>query len=112
MLKWLSQNSDLNSAVVAHYALFDLASVYASNKHVELVPTDSSIWSNKQNESALANAIVQIAQKVSAEGYTSVYTVWWVNGQGWYGIPTLPSDFTEIYRVGNIAVYSFSEGVQ
>lgn len=42
------------------------------------------------------------------KGHSSVYSVWWVSGKGWYGISTLPTDFTEVYHVGEMAVYLFN----
>jgi hypothetical protein len=48
------------------------------------------------------------AMTVAQEGYTQIYLVWWVNGQGWYGQPTLPSSFHEVYQNGKIAIYSYN----
>lgn len=40
-------------------------------------------------------------------GNNTVYTVWWANGKGWYDIPSLPSNYKEVYRSGDMAVYVF-----
>ena len=48
------------------------------------------------------------AMTVAEEGYTQIYLIWWVNGQGWYGQPTLPSAFHEVYQNGKIAIYSYN----
>ncbi len=37
-----------------------------------------------------------------------LYLIWWVDGTGWYGQPTVPGNFTEIYHSGNIGVYKYS----
>ena len=38
-----------------------------------------------------------------------VYLIWWVPNQGWYGLPSLPSVFTQVYNSGNIAVYTYTQ---
>ena len=42
------------------------------------------------------------------EGHSQLYLIWWINGQGWYAQPTLPSIFHEVYRSGNIAIYNYN----
>jgi hypothetical protein len=44
--------------------------------------------------------------EVANEGYTQIYLIWWVSGQGWYAQPTLPQQFQEIYHSGKIAIYT------
>jgi hypothetical protein len=51
-----------------------------------------------------ATAAVSVAQ----EGHSQIYLIWWINGQGWYAQPTLPSSFHEVYQSGKIAIYSYA----
>ncbi len=37
----------------------------------------------------------------------SLYLIWWVNGSGWYGQPTIPASFKEVHHTGNIAIYQY-----
>jgi hypothetical protein len=37
-----------------------------------------------------------------------LYLIWWVNGTGWYGQPTVSASFNELYHSGNIAIYQYS----
>ena len=48
------------------------------------------------------------AMVATLAGHSQLYLIWWINGQGWYAQPTLPSIFHEVYRSGNIAVYSYN----
>jgi len=45
---------------------------------------------------------------VAQEGHTQIYLIWWIRGQGWYGQPTLPMPFEEVYHSGKIAIYSYN----
>ena len=36
-----------------------------------------------------------------------LYLIWWVNGNGWYGQPSVPTTFKELYHSGNIALYQY-----
>jgi len=45
---------------------------------------------------------------VIQSGYSSVYTVWWENNQGWYGDPTVPSGFALVHVEGDFGVYEYN----
>ena len=49
-----------------------------------------------------------VAGDVAQLGYSPIYLIWWVNGLGWYGQPTVPSSFQEVYHSGRIAIYMVS----
>lgn len=36
-----------------------------------------------------------------------VFVIWWVSGEGWHGVRSLPSCFAEVFQSGRIAVYEF-----
>jgi hypothetical protein len=108
--QWINNNTSEDSAVVIHYALYDLATIYISNRAVISV-TQGSMWTYLQNETSLVDGMVAAARVTLNNGPGAVYTVWWVSGKGWYGIPTLPSDFKEVYRSGEMAAYLFDPTV-
>jgi hypothetical protein len=49
-----------------------------------------------------------IASTLANEGYTQIYLIWWANGRGWYGQPTVPPAFHQLYRSGDIAIYRYN----
>jgi hypothetical protein len=48
----------------------------------------------------------EAALQALSKGYSAVYLIWWVRGYGWYGQPSVSSDFLEVYRSGRIAIYT------
>jgi hypothetical protein len=48
------------------------------------------------------------ATALAQERHTQIYLIWWTEGQGWYGLPTVPSSFEEVYRSGKIALYRYA----
>lgn len=105
--EWLNNNTDQNSAVVMHYALFDLSNIYLHGPLVIYIANPASIYVHTQNQTALVNDMIDASVSALNAGNSTVYTVWWVNGKGWYEIPSLPPAFIEVYRSGQMAVYAF-----
>jgi hypothetical protein len=104
--EWINNNTAEDSAVVMHYALYDLAVIYVKDRPV--IPVNQgSMWEYIQNETVLVDGMVEAARVALSNGHCAAYTVWWVSEKGWYGISTLPSDFREVYRSGEMAVYLF-----
>lgn len=103
---WINDNSADDSVLVIHYALYDLARIYIDGEIVH-VTHSPSIYVHLQNETALADDLVAASIATKDNGNSTVYTVWWVGGKGWYQIPSLPSQFLEVYRVDDMAVYVF-----
>ncbi len=46
-------------------------------------------------------------QQFAINSSNPIFLIWWVNGTGWYGHPTTPSSFQEVYRSGNIAIFNY-----
>jgi hypothetical protein len=108
---WINNNTSANSVVVIHIALRYLADFYVRSRLIVPVDQGSSMWAYLQNESSLEYGMIDAAKLALANGHSSVYTVWWISGKGWYGISTLPSDFREVYRTGEMAVYLFKSTI-
>lgn len=49
----------------------------------------------------------EVACDISKNGYSRLYLVWWVSGEGWHGLASLPPCFVEIFRSNRIAVYVY-----
>ena len=109
--EWINNNSANDSVVVAHYALYDLATIYVHDRLVVPVRQDPSMWVHLENEAALVDGMVGASRDALENGHSAVYTVWWISGAGWYKISALPSDFKEVYRSGEMAVYLFDSRV-
>ena len=50
---------------------------------------------------------VSAAALAVQEGHIQVYLVWWINGKGWEGQPTVASSFHQIHQIGDIAIYQY-----
>lgn len=104
---WINDNAPKNSIIVEHYALYDLTTIYVHNLKVVNVHAPSSIWVAIQNETSLVDGMISTSELALANGNSTVYTIWWIKGEGWYKIPSLPPCFEEVYQIDNLAVYSF-----
>jgi hypothetical protein len=51
----------------------------------------------------------EAAREVAQRGCDKIYLIWWVNGFGWHGQPTISSSFKEVWRSGRIAAYIYEE---
>jgi hypothetical protein len=108
---WINLNITANSAVIEHYALYDLAIIYVHNHSIVSIGQQSSTWSNNQNTTTYLERMELTAEVELSSGHDAVYTVWWTEGKGWYGIPALSTNFKEVFHSGNLAVYSFDSNV-
>jgi hypothetical protein len=107
---WLNNNTDPGSVIVLHYALYSLGVTYMPSSIIVSVDQHQSMYENIQNGTILADQLLSTSKELSSEGH-GLYTVWWISGDGWYGIPSLPSDFKEVYLSGKMAVYSYNSGI-
>ncbi len=105
---WVNTHSSNDSAVVIHYALYNLANIYVHGPVVIQVKTDAPMWVFLNNETVLVDGMVGVSRQALVAGNSSVYTVWWINGEGWYQVSTLPPEFTQVYQYGQMAVYKFN----
>lgn len=106
-LRWLESNSNETSLVVAHYSFVDFMRIYSPNLSRIPIGLQTYLLVNPHNETTLADEMVAAANEALAGGNKTVYTVWWNNGNGWYGIRSLPSEFKEVYRSERMSVYLF-----
>ena len=92
-LNWLKQNMDENSILIVHTAFHGWALLH-------LNPDQIQPYGYGNPETA--------AQQALQQGHNTVYLIWWTQGKGWHGQPSVPSSFKEVYRSGDIAIYVYS----
>ena len=91
-LQWFKDNVNSSALLLTHTVFYGWALLTLNENQVRNYGFDDPV-----------NAATTAAQ----EGHTQIYLIWWVNGQGWYAQPTLPSSFHEVYQSGKIAIYSY-----
>ena len=92
-LQWFRDNVNNSSLLLTHTVFYSWA-LLTLNEH--------------QVRDYEFEAPDKAATVATREGFTHIYLIWWVNGQGWYEEPTLPSSFSEVFHSGRIAIYSFN----
>jgi len=92
-LQWFKENVSSSAILLTHTAFYGWALLTLSENQVRNYGFGNP-----------ANAATAVAQ----EGYTQIYLIWWINGQGWYEQPTVASAFHEIYQSGEIAIYHYA----
>jgi len=91
-LLWLKSNLDNDAYLLSHRAFYGWSLSVISSDHVILYEYDNP---------------EDTAKTLAQQSNNKLYLIWWVNGQGWYGQPTVPSTFLEVYRSGRIAIYMY-----
>ncbi len=90
-LLWAKNNLPSNGQLLVHEAFYGWATI--------------SFDSNRIMPYFFSN-LTDVANSLQKNDSTNpVYLIWWINGKGWYGQPSVPSVFTELYHSGNIAIY-------
>jgi hypothetical protein len=91
-VQWVQGHMDKNSLLLSHRAFYGWELSAISANQVLLYEYDNP---------------AQVASNLNGT-YSKVFLIWWVDGKGWYGLPTVPSVFHEVYQSGNIAVYTYA----
>ncbi len=103
-LKWFKEEAaEPNSVLVLHEAMGYWAQILLHD--VRIVMVKERGLSSQVRENA-AVTLAAYAEDESRRG-NEVYSVWWVNGKGWYGMPELSHQFKEVQRFGDIAVFRY-----
>jgi hypothetical protein len=92
-LDWVAMNSRPGASLITHQAIYGWARVY--------LPSTAHIINY-----GYSTPLDGVSMARSA-GYTSIFMIWWVNGSGWHGQPTVPVSFVELIRNGDIAAYAY-----
>jgi hypothetical protein len=93
-LEWVGSRMDNGSRLLAHDAFYGWAMLTLDSKQL--------LRYGYNNPASYAQVLVD-------NGSTfHMYLIWWVNGSGWHGQPTVSSVFEQVYTSGKIAVYTYS----
>jgi hypothetical protein len=92
-LQWVRNNMPSDARLLVHDAFYGWASLTLD--HDQLVPYEYG------NPETIAQELVENGSEYQ------LYLIWWVNGSGWHGQPTVSSAFGEVYESGRIAVYEY-----
>jgi hypothetical protein len=93
-LSWAQNNIPRNGYLLVHEAFYGWATLdFDSNRTVPYFFGNLTAVTNtlRQNNST-----------------TPLYLIWWVNGKGWYDLPSVPTPYKELYHSGDIAIYQYS----
>ena len=104
VIRWLDTNFDDESVLIVHEAFYNWAAIYFHHR-------DSLILIGEKDQSQLHHQtilqqVISTSTNASEKG-CKAYTIWWNNGRGWYGIPQLPPEFTEVKASADMAAYLF-----
>ena len=91
-MQWLKENVTTDSIVLTHRAFYGWALTELESSQVLLYEYDNP-----------SDAV----KTPAVDEYSQIFTVWWVNGEGWYGQPTIDPAFKPVYESGNIAIYIY-----
>jgi hypothetical protein len=93
-LQWVRNNMHSDSRLLVHDAFYGWASLTLDGD--QLIPYG---YSDPET----------VAQELIENGSTcQLYLIWWINGSGWHGQPSVSSAFGEVYESGRLAVYTYN----
>jgi hypothetical protein len=96
-LQWVRTNMPSDARLLVHDAFFGWASITLDSNQIITYGYDDPTVT---------------AQKLEENGSRyQLYLIWWINGSGWHGQPTVSSAFGEVYESGKIAVYAYKLSV-
>jgi hypothetical protein len=93
-ISWFKNSTGQNAVLLTHRAFFGWA-LSALNRS-QIVPYEFD-----KPENAVATQ--------TQTGQTKIYLIWWKNGQGWDGQPTVNASFNQVYLSGKIAIYNYNQ---
>ena len=92
-LQWLRDNMPNNSRLLVHDVFYGWASL--------------TLNSSQLISYGFGNPEIVAQELEENDSVFSLYLIWWVNGVGWYGQPSIASTFRQVYQSGRIAVFTF-----
>jgi hypothetical protein len=104
-LNWIKLNIDKeNTIFVLHEAMYNWARIVArdiNSIRIKEIELSSQIREN------IEKILIRLSEENMKNG-KKVYTIWWINGKGWYEMLKLPLQFKEIQRFGNIGIFQYA----
>jgi hypothetical protein len=99
--RWLDRQLDNQTYVIVLEPFRGIAAVSLPQSSI------TTVWYQGSGRIMLAG-LVLASRNATLHGYTRVYTIWWIPGEGWWGITSLPKEFIMTYSSGRIAAYLYS----
>ena len=104
-LDWISENAGGECVLILHEAFYPW-SLLRGEVGCGIVLVRERNLSNPVR-GTFADELTKISEGLADDG-KAVYTIWWIEGKGWYNVPSLPSSFRQLASYGNIAVYAYA----
>jgi len=103
-LDWIAENSGGGCVLILHEAFYPWSLLRDGVKCRVVLVRERNL--SKPIRETFADKLTEISEKFADNGKT-VYTIWWVEGKGWYNVPSLPKSFKRLASYGDIAVYTY-----
>jgi len=93
VLGWVATQIGTGDVLITHQAIYGWARAY--------LPPDDQIINYGYSSPLEGVAMARLG------GYSGAIMIWWVNGSGWHGQPTVPEGFALKEQKGELAAYFF-----
>jgi hypothetical protein len=94
-LQWFKNNTDDDAFLLTHEAFYGWSLTTLNMNQSQIIPYGFG-------------DPAQAAENATQQGHDKIYLIWWINGVGWYGQPTVAASFEEVYHSGRIAIYRYA----
>ncbi|HVH15848.1 MAG TPA: hypothetical protein VNA15_09055, partial [Candidatus Angelobacter sp.] len=94
VLDWVGARVGSNDVLITQQSIYGWARAYLS-PGVRLI---DYAYSSPLEGVSMAKSL----------GYSTIWTIWWMPGLGWYNQAYLPSGFATVFQEGNMAVYTYN----
>src|SRR5437867_3190222 len=92
--RWLSVNASTDSGVMTTEVTYGWAKEYFTGKA-------TIVWT------PFGTTLQEALESMISHGYHKIYTVWWANGEGWYGQSSVPNGFSQVQDFGQFGVFLY-----
>ena len=103
-IDWVSKNAAGKCVLVLHEAFYPWSLLEGSTRCEIIHVREKNLCSPVRK--TFAEELTTLSKEISKSG-KAIYTIWWVDGKGWYNVPSLPSSFKQIVSHGDITVYAY-----
>ena len=104
-LDWISENAAGECVLVLHEAFYPWSLLRGRGRCKVMRIVERNLSSPIRK--TFADELTKLSREVSENG-EAVYTIWWVDGKGWYNVPSLPNSFKLLTSYGDIAIYTYA----
>jgi hypothetical protein len=106
-MRWVHERMDQKSVLVIHEAFEGAAALELGYPFLQDVVVIRLRDVTAGSQQQMVERLMTAASNSGDAGHPHVFTIWWTNGEGWYGISALPSAFQNVFNGGTIGVYSY-----